>query len=74
MNSNTGALQIAANDPVSGPDRDAAFEAWLNRLPFAVELAEVGRLRAGFEKLTAMNRLNRVSSLPRLQHQTSVDA
>lgn len=73
MNLKAGAQQITANKPVGGPDRDVAFEAWLNKLPFAVDFAELGQVRAGFEKLAAMNRLNRISSSPRLQHQTSVD-
>lgn len=67
MNSNAGAKQITANSPISGPNLDAAFEAWLTQLPFAVEPAELGRVRAGFERLAAMNRLNRTSSSQRLR-------
>ena len=61
MNSDTGANQTTANDPVSEADRDAAFKAWLSELGFVVEPAELGRVRAAFEHLAAMNRMNRIS-------------
>ena len=73
MNSNAGEKQITANNPLSEPDRDAAFEAWLNDLSFAVEPAELGRVRAGFEKVAAMNRLNRISSSPLFGPRSDVD-
>lgn len=73
MNSSAGAKQITANNPVSEPDRDAAFEAWLTELPFTVEPVELVRVRAGFEKLAAMNRLNRISSSPLLRPRSGID-
>jgi hypothetical protein len=61
MNSDVGAEQTTANDPVSEPDRDAAFKAWLSELRFVIEPAELGRVRAAFEQLAGMNRMNRAS-------------
>jgi hypothetical protein len=61
MSSNAGAKQTTANDPVCEPDWDAAFRAWLSGLRFAIESAELGQVRAAFERLAAMNRMNRTS-------------
>jgi hypothetical protein len=64
-----------ANDPVSVRDQDAAFEAWLSGLRFVIEPAELGRVRAGFDRLAVMNRINRtLAAQQRTRRAPGVDA
>lgn len=66
MTPDAGTKQTTANDPPLGePDRDAAFKVWLSELRFVIEPADLGRVRAAFEQLAAMNRMNRTSLLRR---------
>lgn len=61
MTPDAGTKQTTASDPVGEPDRDAAFKVWLSELGFVIEPADLGRVRAAFEQLAAMNRMNRRS-------------
>jgi hypothetical protein len=61
-----------ANDSTSVPDQDAAFKAWMKELRFAIEPAELDRVRAAFERLAVMNRLNRTSSSRRRRRRYGV--
>lgn len=71
MNSDAGAEQTTANDPVSEADR--AFKAWLSELRFAIESADLGRVRAAFDHLAAMNRMNRTSLSRRWRRRSGGD-
>lgn len=74
MNSNIGVKQTAASEAGEPVYPEAEFAAWLRGLRFTVEPAELDRARAGFERLAAMNRVNRTSSSPGAPRGTGVDA
>lgn len=62
MNSSNGARPMAANETASLSVQDTAFKAWLSELRFAIAPDELKRVRAAFERLAAMNRMNRTSA------------
>jgi hypothetical protein len=74
MNSSDGVKQITANNPAGGPDQETAFQTWLSGLQFTIEPAELGKVRTGFERLAAMNRLNRTSSSPHSRREPGFNA
>jgi hypothetical protein len=53
---------------------DAKFAAWLRDLRFVIEAGELDRARSAFERLAAMNQMNRTSSSFSSRRGPGVDA